>query len=142
MKKIFYSSMILFLLLLMVSCEKDSTDNDMAAQITGTWRQVSRTIDGNPATKDSTRLVMKISENNICILCDSTLAAKKAKTFLKRSGWSYNSGLLNIAIDLPASWKVTAESNKLSMEKVDFTQVGSITKTIIGYERIANIELQ
>jgi hypothetical protein len=126
----------------MVSCDKDSADDDQAAQIVGTWHQVSRTIDGTSTSKDSTRLVMQVDENFICILCDSTSVAKKAQSFLKRSGWSYNSGLLNIAIDLPVSWKVTAESNKLSLEKVDFTQTGSITKTVIGFERMANIELQ
>jgi hypothetical protein len=147
MKKVFYSSIlmggiVLMFLLLIVSCEKDSTDDDQIARMIGTWHQVSRSIDGTTVQKDSTRLVMQIDENNICILCDSTSTATKAKNILKRSGWSYNNGLLNIAIDLPASWKITSETNKLSLERLDFNQTGNITKTVIGFERMTNIELE
>jgi hypothetical protein len=129
------------LLLLGTACEKDSTEFDVTPLI-GTWHQISRTIDGATTTKDSTRLLLQINANNICIMCDSTNKAKIAKSLIKRSGWDYSGGLLNIAVDLPASYTVTTGTNKLSLERIDFNQQGAITKTVIDFESITNIELE
>ena len=130
-----------FLLFLGTSCQKDAID-DTATRLVGTWYQSSRIIDGNQTIKDSTRLLMQINANNICIFCDSTTAALKTKNIIKRSGWDYSGGLFNIAIDLPASWKVVIETNKLSIERADFKADGSISKTILKFDRTANIVIK
>jgi len=131
-----------FFLFLGTACEKDAEDNDPTANMIGTWHQTSRTIDGNAVAKDSTRLIMQINKDNICILCDSTAVAVKAKTIVKRSGWDYSGNLLNIAIDLPASWTPVAAANSLTLERVDFNQDGKLNKTMLTFERVADMEIK
>lgn len=131
----------LFFLFGVTSCQKEAVD-DTSTKILGTWHQTSKTIDGTPSIKDSTRLLIQIQSAQICILCDSTAKAIKAKTIISRSGWSYTGGLFNLAIDLPASWKPSAEANKLSLERNDFNQNGGITKTTLTFERIANFVIK
>ncbi|HAM97095.1 MAG TPA: hypothetical protein DCQ26_00635 [Marinilabiliales bacterium] len=132
-----YSSIIS--LFVAFSCN-DASEDDVTAKLIGTWQQTSRTVDGTPATLDSTRLVVQINNNSICVLYDSSYTAISTNKVLIRSGWSYNNGLLNIAVDLPASWAVNANDNGLGMDRVDFKQDGTIAKTSIHFERIANIE--
>lgn len=132
---------ILFLFL-GTSCKKDAGVDDMATKMTGTWHQTSQTKDDIPSPKDSTRLLMQIHVDQICILCDSSKVAVKAKTIIKRSGWSYTGGLFNLAIDLPASWKPVAETNSLTLERLDFNQDGTLSKTKLTFERVANLEIK
>jgi hypothetical protein len=123
------------------SCQKEAVD-DMSTKIVGTWHQTSKTIDGNPATKDSTRLLMQINSIQICILCDSSAQAIKTNTIINRSGWSYTGGLLNIAIDLPASWTPVVDATSLSIQRLDFNQAGGITKTTLKFERVPNLVIK
>jgi len=133
---LFFISLVILSTLL--SCEKDSSDETL--KFYGTWRQTSRVIDDIPTTLDSTRLIIQINSNNICVLYDSTIAAISSDEVITRSGWSYNNGLLNIAVDIPASWQVNASDTELNMERIDFNQDGAIMRTSIQYEKIANIE--
>lgn len=132
----------LLFLFLGIACEKDAIVDDMATRIIGTWHQTSKAKDDMPAPKDSSRLIMQINADNICILCDSSKVAVKAKTIIKRSGWSYTGGLFNLAIDLPASWKPVAESSTLTLERVDFNQDGTLSKTKLTFVRVANLEIK
>jgi len=115
------------------NCQSDevSVTNDFI----GTWYQTARTINDNATTKDSTRLLMQVNENFICILCDSSAVAKKNNAIVKRSGWSFSDNYLNLAIDLPASWKVTVAGSSLTMEKVDFSGFGTIQKTTLQFTK-------
>lgn len=124
------------------ACKKDSNTDDTATRFIGTWHQTSKTKDAVATPKDSSRLLMQINADNICILCDSSKVAIKAKTIIKRSGWSYTGGLFNIAIDLPASWTPVAETNSLSLERVDFNQDGTLSKTKLTFVRVANLEIK
>jgi len=123
------------------SCQKDPVD-DPATKIIGTWHQTSQTIDELTITKDSSRLLMQINDDHICILCDSTNSAVKAKTIIKRSDWSYTGGLFNLAIDLPVSWTPVAEPNTLTLQRIDFKQDGGLSKTTLRFERVANMEIK
>lgn len=123
----------------LVSCEKNSSD-DEALKLYGTWRQVSRSVDDTPAALDSTRLIIQIKSNNICVLYDSTSTAISSEEVVTRSGWSYSNGLFNIATDLPVSWQVDASNAGLSMERIDFNQDGAIIRTTLLYDKISNIE--
>lgn len=138
---IFFAFFSFLFLFCGTSCQKDAVDN-MSTQIVGTWHQTSKTIDGISTVKDSTRLLMQINSTQICILCDSTQAAVKAKTVISRSGWSYTGGLFNLAIDLPASWTPVVNSNLLTIERVDFTSTGTISKTTLKFERVSNIDIK
>jgi hypothetical protein len=124
------------------ACKADTTDADTINSFVGTWNQTTRIINGATSSKDSTRLLFQINSNNICLLCDSTAASVKAKTIVKRSGWSYNSGLLNLAIDMPASWKVTTDASTLNLERTDFKTDGTISKTVLIFTRVANIDIK
>jgi len=124
------------------ACEKDAEEDDTTAKMIGTWLQTSRTINDLAVAIDSTRLIMQINADNICILCDSTAMAVKAKTIIKRSGWDYTGNLLNIAIDLPASWTPVASVNSLTLERVDFNQDGKLNKTMLTYVRVADMEIK
>ena len=130
-----------FLICLGTSCQKDVID-DTPTKLVGTWHQTSRIIDGTLTIKDSTRLLMQLSATNICVLCDSTSAAVKSKNIIKRCGWDYTGGLFNIANDLPASWKVVAEANTITIERADFKANGSLSKTILKFEQTANIVIK
>lgn len=134
---LFFISLVI--LSTVLSCEKDSS-GDEVLKFYGTWRQTSRVIDDTPTTLDSTRLIIQINSNNICVLYDSTIAAVSSDEVITRSGWSYNNGLLNIAVDIPASWQVSASDTELDMERIDFNQDGAIMRTSIQYKKIANIE--
>ena len=50
--------------------------------------------------------------------------------------------LLNIAIDLPASWTPVASANSLTLERVDFNQDGKLNKTMLTFERVADMEIK
>lgn len=107
-------------------------------QLIGNWKQTSRTVNDAAAALDSTRIVMTISESNICIIHDSTALALKNNKVIVRSGWSYADSYLNLAIDLPASWKVESNDNELWLERVDFAGTGIIQKTKIHFVRKVN----
>ena len=128
----------LFFLFGVTSCQNDPV-NDMSVKITGTWHQTARTVGGNSAKIDSTRLIMQINANQICVLCDSSALAVKNKTIVSRSGWSFSGGLFNLAIDLPTSWEPTINNNTLILVRTDFNTTGSITKTALTYQRVTNI---
>lgn len=132
----------ILLLFLATACEKDSQESESANALIGTWHQTSKTTDDLPAAKDSSRLLLQINENNICILCDSSALAVKGGKIIKRSGWNYSGGLFNLAIDLPASWNPVAEANTLRLERVDFNQDGSIRKTRLTFVRVPNMEIK
>jgi hypothetical protein len=134
-------SLIVFLIFIIVtsSCNDEDMENNISSKLTGTWQQISRTVDGVPSTIDSTRLIMQINSDKICVLHDSSYAAISTNKILIRSGWDFSNGLLNIAVDLPASWTVNASDNSLGMERIDFKQDGTLAKTSLNFERIATI---
>ena len=143
-KSNFERNHLLFLLSLIIlfttySCEKNSTD-DESLKFYGTWRQTFRAIDDVSTTLDSTRLIIQINSNNICILYDSSYASIASDKVIIRSGWSYNNGLLNIAVDIPASWTVTVNNGNMNMERIDFSSEGEIVTTTLQYQKIADIE--
>lgn len=131
----------LLLLFIGTSCQSEIVD-DTPTKIIGTWHQTSLTKDGIAAVKDSSRLLLQINSNSICVLCDSSKSAVKANSIVKRSGWSYIDGLFNLAVDLPASWKPVVDLNTLSIERVDFNQTGAISKITLTFERVANIDFK
>ena len=143
-KSYFERNHLLFLLSIIIllttnSCEKNSAD-DESLKFYGTWQQTSRTIDDISTTLDSTRLIIQINSNNICILYDSSYAAIASGEVIIRSGWSYNHGLLNIAVDIPASWTVNVNNSNMNMERIDFSSEGEIVTTTLYYQKIADIE--
>jgi hypothetical protein len=138
--RIFPYSLFLAFTLLITGCDNEPAD-ETSAKIIGTWHQNSQTSEGVMVTKDSTRLLMQINTNQICIMCDSSLTAITNNKIVKRSGWSYTGGLLNIATDIPVSWKPVVENNTLTLEKIEFNQTGTIKKTIQTYTRITDIDI-
>jgi hypothetical protein len=140
LKSLRISFLPLLLMVLGVGCDEETPFDDEPDQIIGTWQQTKRTIDGSETTIDSTRLLMQINDDHICVLSDLTAAAIRANKSVSRSGWSYRGGLLNIAIDLPASYTVTTGTNVLSLERTDFNKSGALSKTVLEYKRIDTIE--
>lgn len=140
--KLLFACIPLLFLFVGTACEKDAEGNELSNTIIGTWHQTSRTTDDLPAAKDSSRLLLQINGDRICILCDSSAVAVKTKTIIKRSGWSLQGGLFNIALDLPVSWKPVADSNTLTLERMDFKPDGTLSKTKLTYVRVPNIEIK
>jgi enolase len=140
--RLLFSCIPVLFLFLGSACQKDSEVDDTTTKIIGTWQQTSQSKDDILTAKDSTRLLMQINADQICILCDSTAVAVKAKTIIKRSGWSYTGGLFNLAIDLPASYKPVTDANTLTLERVDFNQSGVLVKTTLKFNRVANLEIK
>jgi hypothetical protein len=138
-----YRALFLFTFILLsftlISCEEET--DDTATRLTGTWHQTSYTIDGQVKAKDSTRMLMQINSDQICILCDSSKLAVSTQKVVRRSGWSYSGGLFNLAVDLPVSWKPTATEQQLTLEKTEFSANGDIIKSTLVYRRIAPITI-
>lgn len=132
----------LLFLFLATACEKEDSEDDTSTKLIGTWHQTSKTTDDLQVAKDSSRLLLQINDNNICILCDSSAVAVKSNKIIKRSGWDYYGGLFNLAIDLPASWTPVAEANTLTLERVDFKQDGTLRKTRLTFVRVPNMEIK
>lgn len=141
-QRLLFTCIPILFLFIGTACDKDAEVDDMATKIIGTWHQTSQTKDDTSVPKDSSRLLMQINADNICILCDSSAVAVKANKIIKRSGWSYTGGLFNLAIDLPASWKPASESNILTLERLDFKQDGSLSKTRLTFARVPNMEIK
>lgn len=132
----------ILLLFMAMACKKDAEDTNIIPTLIGTWHQTSKTIDELPAAKDSSRLLLQINEDNICILCDSSAVAVKTGKIIKRSGWSFTGGNFNLAIDLPASWTPVAEANTLTLDRLDFNQDGTLRKTRLTFVRVPNMEIK
>lgn len=146
-KRIFFYKLLVgcipfLMLFLATACEKENEKEDPSAMLVGTWHQSSRTTDDLPIAKDSSRLLLQINDNHICILCDSSAIAVKGNKIIKRSGWSYSGGLFNLAIDLPVSWTPVAEENTLTLERSDFNQDGTLRKTKLTFVRVPNMEIK
>lgn len=133
-----YPFLLLFTLFLSTACQKDNDDEDVIKSIIGSWHQTSKMINGTETVKDSTRMLIQINENHICVLSDSSYAAVKASSVISRSGWSYTGGLFNLAIDLPASWIIHTDANSLTLERAEFNNDGTIGKTVLKYYRVPN----
>lgn len=130
---------IILLPLLLTSCEEET--DDTATRLTGTWHQISYTINDQPKEKDSTRMLMQINPDQICILCDSSKLAVSSQNIIKRSGWSYSGGLFNLAVDLPVSWKPTPTEQQLTLEKIEFSSAGTIIKSTMVFHRVPSIKI-
>jgi len=128
------------LFLILPACQDDSADTGVVEKLIGTWHQTARTVDGTAVTKDSTRLLIQVNENNICVLCDSTAAAVLTQKIVSRSGWSYSASLFNLAVDMPASWTVSFNGNDMFLQRNDFKSDGSVSKTKLTYKRVASID--
>jgi len=63
--RLLWSCIPLLFLFVGTACQKDA-EEDPTAEMTGTWHQTSRTIDGIDVAKDSTRPIMQINENQNC----------------------------------------------------------------------------
>lgn len=131
----------LLLPLSFTGCEETIVD-EIPEGLTGTWHQVSYTINGQAATKDSTRMLIQINQDQICILCDSTRLAVTTGKVIRRSGWSYSGGLWNLAIDIPVSWKPMVSETELTLEKKEFSSSGSLFSSVMIFRRVANVEFE
>lgn len=141
-RKSTYAFLPVIIAFLFTACQTNTNEADVQNSIMGTWHQTVRTIDGAAVAKDSTRLLFQINSNNICILCDSTTAAVKAKTIVKRSGWSFTGGTFNLAIDIPAAWQVNSTATELTMDRSDFKTDGTLSKTVLKFTKVANIVIK
>jgi hypothetical protein len=124
------------------SCQNDEANKSINTKLIGTWHQISKKVDGTIVSKDSTHMLLQINANQICILCDSSSLAVKSNTIINRSGWSYTNGLFDLAIDLPTSWIPSVTQSSLSLERKDFTKDGTISTTILSFERFSNFVIQ
>lgn len=139
--RIFSFSVLFFFSLLITGCNDEPVD-DTPSRLTGTWHQISQSKAGVAIAKDSTRMILQINANQICVICDSTKAAVTAGKVIKRSGWSYTGGLFNLAIDIPVSWKPVLTDQQLTLEKIEFNPSGELIKTSQVYRRVTDIVIE
>lgn len=124
-----------FCSILFQSCA-DKVD-ETPSKLSGTWHQISKTVDGVEVAKDSIKMLLVIQEDHICVLYDSTDNSVKAKTVVSRSGWSYTGGYFNLAVDLPVAWTPEFSSNSLYLKKEEFTKVGKLSATVLHFEKLS-----
>lgn len=139
--RIFFLFTVVLLPMLLTGCDDEPAD-DTAVRITGTWHQQSYTVGGQAVAKDSTRMLIQINSDQICILCDSTKAAVSTNKIIRRSGWSYTGGRFNLAIDLPVSWEPTLTDQQLTLNKTEFSPTGSLVVSTLVYRKVPSIEIK
>lgn len=139
--RIFLLCIVLSVPVFLTGCDDEPVD-DTAARITGTWHQQSYTVNGQAMSKDSTRMLIQINSDQICILCDSTKTAVSTNKIIRRSGWSYTGGRFNLAIDLPVSWEPTLTEQQLTLSKTEFSPSGSMVVSTLVYRKVASIEIK
>ena len=132
---------VVLLPMLLTGCDDEPAD-DTAVRITGTWHQQSYTVGGQAVAKDSTRMLIQINSDQICILCDSTKTAVSTNKIIRRSGWSYTGGRFNLAIDLPVSWEPTLTDQQLTLSKTEFSPTGSLVVSTLVYRKVPSIEIK
>ena len=132
---------VVLLPMLLTGCDDEPAD-DTAVRITGTWHQQSYTVGGQAVAKDSTRMLIQINSDQICILCDSTKTAVSTNKIIRRSGWSYTGGRFNLAIDLPVSWEPTLTDQQLTLSKTEFSPSGSLVVSTLVYRKVPSIEIK
>lgn len=123
------ASNLLIILLLFCACSKEQLRSD--GDFLGKWRLTKVTVNGNDK-------ILTVSE------LDSTLYFKQIGIMelnghsqnLQRSGWSYNDGILNIAIHLPASYYVQELTDTdMELKRLDFANGNNISTTITHFQR-------
>lgn len=132
---------VVLLPMLLTGCDDEPAD-DTAVRITGTWHQQSYTVGGQAVAKDSTRMLIQINSDQICILCDSTKTAVSTNKIIRRSGWSYTGGRFNLAIDLPVSWEPTLTDQQLTLSKTEFSPTGSLVVSTLVYRKVPSFEIK
>lgn len=132
---------VVLLPMLLTGCDDEPAD-DTAVRITGTWHQQSYTVGGQAVAKDSTRMLIQINSDQICILCDSTKTAVSTNKIIRRSGWSYTGGRFNLAIDLPVSWEPTLTDQQLTLNKTEFSPTGSLVVSTLVYRKVPSFEIK
>ena len=139
--RIFFLFTVVLLPMLLTGCDDEPADVT-AVRITGTWHQQSYTVGGQAVAKDSTRMLIQINSDQICILCDSTKTAVSTNKIIRRSGWSYTGGRFNLAIDLPVSWEPTLTDQQLTLSKTEFSPSGSLVVSTLVYRKVPSIEIK
>jgi hypothetical protein len=136
MKKRLFTLTVCCLFLSFLSCEDENEADNIKNAIAGTWQLTSVKIDGTEAATSSFPDVIQFQPNFIFQSYNTSTQIKV------RGGWSYEGDMLNISVDLPASYYVlNANAQNLSLKRLDFNTGGDISTTILEYRNTSDLEI-
>lgn len=122
-------NIMVLVVLLFAACkdEKVLTGNDFL----GKWKLTKIDVDGNAKTLTANELDSTLYFKQIGIL-----ELNGYSKILKRSGWNYQDGMLNIAIHLPASYYVEEiTGTDMVLKRLDFVNGNNISTTTTHFLR-------
>jgi hypothetical protein len=112
------------------SCKENDEPGDIVNSLVGTWQLIEIRIDGNNAEVEDSPEYIRFQANRIY------LSYIESSQTLIRGGWSYENGMLNISVDLPAAYYVENVDGKiLTLKRQDFNANGEISVTVKEYRR-------
>lgn len=129
-----YFSFLLFLsfAICFVSCNDD--EDSVQDRIVGTWQLQSMQEDGQAVSIVGQNDLVQFQSNSIFLRYNSS-----ATSAVKRGGWSYTGGMLNISLDLPAAYYVlNLNANELKIKRLDFAATGSVKTTEFVYNKVSD----
>ena len=123
---------LLFLPVFFFSCEDKDKADDIQHVIVGSWQLISVQTDGTNADLTAYPDIIQFQSN---FIFQSYTTITKTTV---RGGWSYENGMLNISVYLPAAFYVIkADGQNLSLKRLDFNTGGTLSTTIQEYRRVS-----
>ena len=102
----------------------------MQHRIAGSWQLSSVQIDGTSADLTAYPDIIQFQPN---FIFESYNTATQKQV---RGGWSYENGMLNISVYLPAAFYIVkADAQNLSLKRLDFNTGGTLSTTIQEYRK-------
>ena len=130
-RHIFLGAVILFLSIVSLSsCKEEDETDAVVSSLVGTWQLAQVRIDGSSADISDYPGYIRLQTNQIY------LSYNESNQTLVRGGWSYENGMLNISVDLPAAYYVEkVDGQNLALKRQDFNTNGEISITVKEYRR-------
>ncbi|MFV0469168.1 MAG: lipocalin family protein [Dysgonomonas sp.] len=131
-KKYFSFLLLLSFAICFVSCNDD--EDSVQDRIVGTWQLQSMQEDGQAVSIIGQDDLVQFQSNSIFLRYNSS-----ATSAVKRGGWSYTGGMLNISLDLPAAYYVlNLNANELKIKRLDFATTGLVKTTEFVYNKVSD----
>ncbi len=110
----------------------DDEDNNNRSGIVGAWQLVSIAIDGQNQDMAADNQIILFQENSVFKRYFSD------QGIYRIGGWSIQSEMLNISVDLPAAYYIeTLDGNNLALKRYDFDDSGNLQITVSKYKKVS-----
>lgn len=132
MRNYFLSEKIIiyFLVLFFFSCKDENGTNNISGLLAGTWQLSTVQVDELDMDLSTYPGYIRFQANQVYISYD------EIRQEFVRGGWSYDEGMLNISVDLPAAYYISqVDADDLLLKQLNFKTDGELSITIKHYLR-------